>query len=159
MNKRVLITGSASGIGLELVRHYIEQGAEVLAVARKSNDELESTSAEIISGIDVSKDSSMAALSKAVGKRSLDIVINCAGVLLKESLDDLNFQAIQEQFDVNALGPLRVTKALLENISSGSKIAMITSRMGSIADNGSGSFYGYRMSKAALNAASKSLGC
>ncbi|MAL84047.1 MAG: short-chain dehydrogenase, partial [Idiomarina sp.] len=61
------------------------------------------------------------------------------------------------QFEVNALAPLRVTEALLPNLKEGSKVAMITSRMGSIADNGSGSRYGYRMSKAALNAAGKSL--
>ena len=58
---------------------------------------------------------------------------------------------------MNALAPLRVTEALLPNLKEGSKVAMITSRMGSIADNGSGSRYGYRMSKAALNAAGKSL--
>ena len=61
------------------------------------------------------------------------------------------------QIEVNALGPLRVVKALRRNIRRGGKLALITSRMGSIADNGSGGYYGYRMSKAALNAAGMSL--
>src|SRR5690606_27563059 len=74
-----------------------------------------------------------------------------------ESLDDLDFDRIRKQFEVNALGPLRVTKALLPHLKKGSKVALITSRMGSIADNGSGGMYGYRMSKAALNMAGKSL--
>ena len=61
--------------------------------------------------------------------------------------------------DVNALGPLRVTHALLsaDKIASPGKVAVITSRMGSIGDNTSGRRYGYRMSKAAVNAGFRSL--
>ena len=84
-------------------------------------------------------------------------LFNCAGLLLNETLDDLSFERIQQQWEVNTIGPLRVVNALKSQLYTGSKIAMITSRMGSIADNTSGSRYGYRMSKAALNAASKSL--
>lgn len=69
----------------------------------------------------------------------------------------MNDGDLEEQFAVNAIAPLRVTRALLGNLTSGSKVALITSRMGSIADNDSGGYYGYRMSKAALNAAGKSL--
>ena len=67
------------------------------------------------------------------------------------------FDALRQQFEVNAIGPLRVTHALLPNLHDGSKVAIITSRMGSIADNGSGGYYGYRASKAAVNAIGKSL--
>ena len=66
-------------------------------------------------------------------------------------------QAIRQQFEINALAPLRLVSALTSNLSSGSWIALMTSRMGSIADNSSGGSYGYRMSKAALNIAAKSL--
>ena len=61
------------------------------------------------------------------------------------------------QFEVNALGPLRVDAGLLDHLGAGAKIAIITSRMGSIADNDSGGYYGYRASKAAVNAIGKSL--
>ena len=70
---------------------------------------------------------------------------------------EVDFEEIIEQFQVNTLGPLRIVDALRNNLCSGGKIAMITSRMGSIEDNTSGGQYGYRMSKSALNAASKSL--
>jgi len=69
----------------------------------------------------------------------------------------MNFDSIEEQMEVNAYGPLRVTTTLLPQLKEGSKIANITSRMGSIADNTSGNYYGYRASKAALNAFGKSL--
>ncbi|NES67631.1 MAG: SDR family oxidoreductase, partial [Okeania sp. SIO2D1] len=72
-------------------------------------------------------------------------------------LDDLDFDSIRKQFEVNAIGTLRLTHALLPLMESGSKIAIITSRMGSIDDNTSGGSYGYRMSKVAVSMAGKSL--
>jgi len=80
-----------------------------------------------------------------------------AGILRDESLGSINSSTIVEQFKVNALAPLEVVDLLHRNLTSGSRIALITSRMGSIADNDSGGRYGYRMSKAALNAAGMSL--
>ena len=73
------------------------------------------------------------------------------------TIGDINIETIREQFEVNAIAPLRVVDELYQQFTSGSKVAMITSRMGSVADNGSGGRYGYRMSKAALNAAAMSL--
>jgi NAD(P)-dependent dehydrogenase (short-subunit alcohol dehydrogenase family) len=80
-----------------------------------------------------------------------------AGILRDENLDNFNIETMREQFEVNTLAPLRVVHALVANMQQGSKVAMITSRMGSIADNTSGGRFGYRMSKAALNIASVSL--
>src|SRR4029079_17985726 len=74
-----------------------------------------------------------------------------------DSLDGVETDSIRIQLEVNALAPLLVTKALLPCMKSGAKVALITSRMGSIGDNTSGGYYGYRMSKAALNAAGMSL--
>ena len=87
----------------------------------------------------------------------IDLLINNAGILQHEQLGDIDYNTVTQQFLVNAQAPLLVTEALLRNLNEGSKIAFITSRMGSIADNTSGGYYGYRMSKAALNAAAKSL--
>jgi NAD(P)-dependent dehydrogenase (short-subunit alcohol dehydrogenase family) len=74
-----------------------------------------------------------------------------------EVLGQIDFDSIRKQMEINAYAPLRVAEALLPNMTSGSKIAFITSRMGSIADNDSGGRYGYRASKAALNAFGRSL--
>jgi NAD(P)-dependent dehydrogenase (short-subunit alcohol dehydrogenase family) len=94
----------------------------------------------------------------AVGKRKVDLLINNAGILRSTgSLPELDARGIRDQFEVNALGPLLLTSALLPSLESGSKVALITSRMGSVEDNGSGGSYGYRMSKAALNMAGKSM--
>jgi NAD(P)-dependent dehydrogenase (short-subunit alcohol dehydrogenase family) len=92
-----------------------------------------------------------------LGDTAIDGLINNAGIVKRVTLEDLDFDSIREQFEVNALGALRVTHALLPNLKAGSKIVLMTSRMGSIADNTSGSSYGYRMSKVALSMAGKSL--
>ena len=88
---------------------------------------------------------------------SIDLLIHNAGVLKNEVLGRIDFDSIQAQIEVNTYGPLRVTEALRNNFNRDAKIAMITSRMGSITDNTSGGRYGYRMSKAALNIAAVSI--
>ena len=96
-------------------------------------------------------------MTNALRGVDIDILINNAGILHDESLGQINEQTIVEQFRVNALAPLQVVDCLRRQLTTGAKIALITSRMGSVADNGSGGRYGYRMSKAALNAAGMSL--
>lgn len=155
--KRALITGANRGIGLELTRQLLGRGVEVLAACRSSSPELDACAAEVLGGVDVSDDDSIGKLAAAVGDRPLDLLVNNAGILTRETLDDIGFERIRRQFEVNALGPLRVTRALLGNLSRGSLVAILTSLMGSMTDNQSGSRYGYRMSKAAVNAAGVSL--
>ena len=79
----------------------------------------------------------------------LDVLINNAAIAKRITLENLEFDSIRAQFEVNAIGALRVTHTLLPNLKTGSKVVMMTSRMGSIADNTSGGSYGYRMSKVA----------
>ena len=93
----------------------------------------------------------MAHLKDAIGDTPIDVLLNNAGILRGDRLDSLDYAAMEEQFRVNTLGPLRITEALLDNLSSGSKVAIVTSRVGSIEDNGSGGNYGYRASKTAVN--------
>jgi NAD(P)-dependent dehydrogenase (short-subunit alcohol dehydrogenase family) len=112
---------------------------------------------QVESGIDVGDDSSVAELKKRIGGKHVDLLVNNAGILERESLEELDFGSIRRQLEVNSLGPLRVTSALLPALGKGAKVVIVTSRMGSIADNTSGSRYGYRMSKAAVNMAGKSL--
>lgn len=152
-----LITGANRGIGLELTRQLKARGDEVIAACRKASPELKELGVEIVEGVDVTDGASLDGLADKLGDRRLDILINNAGVLERTSLDDLQLDAIRKQFEVNSLGPLRTVAALRGKLGEGSKVAIITSRMGSIEDNDSGSSYGYRMSKAAVNMAGKSL--
>jgi NAD(P)-dependent dehydrogenase (short-subunit alcohol dehydrogenase family) len=155
---QALVTGANRGIGLALVELLRRRELNVIAACRKTSPELERTGAEVVSGIELADDAGIERLVAAVGPRSLDVLINNAGIMVwPESLEKLDVAAVRRQFEVNALGPLRVTAALRGRLGRGAKVALITSRMGSIDDNGSGGAYGYRMSKAALNMAGKSL--
>lgn len=152
-----LVTGSNRGIGYELCRQLKESGETVIAVCRSSSPALEHLGVQVEADVDISSDESVADLAQRLQGVVIDVLINNAGTAQENTLDDLSFDSIRQQFEVNALGALRVTQALLPNLRAGSKIVMITSRMGSITDNTSGGYYGYRMSKAALSMAGKSL--
>ena len=152
-----LVTGANRGIGLELVRQLRDRGHTVVAACRKASSDLKGLGVRVEDGVDVTSNTSVRKLAEHLQRTPIDVLIHNAGVLSREHLDALDFDAMRRQFDVNALGPLRVTSALLENLARGSKIAILTSRMGSIADNTSGGYYGYRMSKAAVNMAGASL--
>ena len=153
----VVITGANRGIGLEMARQFKDRGDHVVAACREASEELSTLDVEVIEGVDVTDDRSVGKLAEALGDRTVDVLVNCAGILSDESLGDLDFDRMRRQFEVNSLGPLRVTAALRGNLSKGSKVAIITSRMGSIEDNTSGGRYGYRMSKCAVNMAGRSL--
>lgn len=155
--KTVLITGANKGIGLEFCRQYQELGFKVIAACRKTSEELNSLGIKIIEGIDVSVVNVGDNLIQGLAGDKLDLLINNAGIFLNETLEDMNFETMTKQFEVNTLGPLKVTMALLPLINKDGKIAIVSSRMGSISDNDSGAYYGYRMTKAAINAAGKSL--
>lgn len=147
----VLVTGSNRGIGLELCKQFAERGDDVLGICRSASDELNALGIRVISGIDVGSGDSMPALKAAVGDQPIDVVVNNAGIARADDLANLDYDAMLEQYRVNALGPLRVTESLLENLGRGSKLVIITSRVGSIEDNSSGEYYGYRASKTAVN--------
>lgn len=152
-----VITGASRGIGLELATQMKARGANVVGVCRKPSKALEALGVRIESGIDVAEAKAVAELKKRLAGETIDLLINNAGILDHDSLPSPNFEGIERQFAVNALGPLRVTAALAPLFSANAKVIIITSRMGSMGDNGSGGYYGYRMSKAAVNAAGVSL--
>jgi len=154
---QILITGTNQGIGLELAKQYKNRGDAVIAACRAASDELRGAGVEIVENIDVTDDESVERLAAAVGDRKIDVIINNAGILTRETFDDLDFERMCKQFEVNALGPLRVTRALAENLTDGGKVGIVTSRVGSMDDNSSGGNYGYRMSKAAANMAGVNL--
>jgi NAD(P)-dependent dehydrogenase (short-subunit alcohol dehydrogenase family) len=155
--KTVVITGATRGIGLALTKNYVAQSWNVIGICRNSSPELDSSGAKVLSGIDVADAQSISALKQQLQNQPIDLLINNAGILLRNSLGEIDYAAVEKQFLVNAVAPLQITEALLNNLAPNAKLAFITSRMGSIADNTSGGHYGYRMSKAALNAAAVSL--
>ena len=153
----VLVTGANRGIGLEYCRQLSVRGDDVIAVCREAGPELESLGIRIEAGIELTDTSAIDELMSRLLHQSLDGAILNAGILHYTGLNQLDADAIRQQFEVNALAPLRLASVLMRHLSSGSWIALMTSRMGSIADNTSGGSYGYRMSKAALNMAGRSL--
>jgi NAD(P)-dependent dehydrogenase (short-subunit alcohol dehydrogenase family) len=156
-SQTVVITGASRGIGLELCRLYQQQGYQVVAAVRQSSPELDALGVEVVTGIDVTQETDVKRLSQRLDGRKIAVLVNNAGLFCYESLAQMDFNTLMQQINVNAVAPVRVTHALQHLLSEGSKVAMITSRMGSIADNTSGAYIGYRMSKAALNAAGVSL--
>lgn len=157
MSKTVVITGASRGIGLSFSRLYQSQGYEVYAVCRQASEELGSLGVNIIDDVDVTLQEGIDRLDSALEGVTIDLLINNAGILRNEVLGSISPDSIRQQFETNALAPLRVTETLMDNLASDAKVALITSRMGSVTDNTSGGRYGYRMSKCALNIAGMSL--
>ncbi len=153
----VAITGANRGIGLALVKECVKRGDTVIAACRHSSRELDATGADVHPGVEMTDGASVGEFAAGLAGRTVDVLINNAGIYRHENLGALDWESIRQQFEINALGPLRVTEALLPCLKSGSKVAIITSRSGSIGDNGSGGTYGYRMSKAAVNMAGVNL--
>jgi len=148
---KVLVTGCNRGIGLQLASQFHARGDTVIGVCREAGKALSALGCRLITGIDVSDGPSVAGLREQLAGESLDILVNNAGILLRDTFGQLDYDDMQQQFRVNTLGPLRVTEALRDNLDEGSKVAIVTSRVGSIEDNSSGGYYGYRASKTAVN--------
>ena len=156
----ILVTGANRGIGLALARQYSSRGDDVIGVCREVSDELAATGARVENGVDVTDGAALVELAKRLVDTSIDVLICNAGILSKESLGDIDedgFERMRRQFEVNSLGPLRTVQALSALLAKGAKVGIVTSRMGSVSDNDSGGYYGYRASKAAVNAIGKSL--
>lgn len=164
---RFIVTGANRGIGLELARQLTARGDTVLAGVRDpaSAEDLRALASSQGSRIqihacDIASDESARAFAASLGDEPIDVLINNAGIYGKhQRLEDLDLDDVTRTYNVNALGPIRVTRAVLPLLRKGKtrKVVHITSGMGSVTDNTSGGSYGYRMSKAALNMASKSM--
>lgn len=152
-----VVTGANRGIGLELVRQMRERGTDVVAICRESSPALDKLGARVEHGCDVTRPEAWADVARRLAGQPIDLLVHNAGILIEDALADVDVEDVRRQFELNALAPLFLTRALLPNLRRGAKVALVTSRMGSMGDNGSGGYYGYRMSKAALNAAGVSL--
>lgn len=152
-----LVTGANRGIGLEYCRQLQSRGDRVIAVCRSSSPELEGLGVRMETGVDLVDPAAITSMVKRLEGQAIDGLILNAGLLINTSLENLDGESIRRQFEVNALAPLLLARALLPQLLPGSKLILMTSRMGSIDDNTSGGSYGYRMSKVALNIAGRSL--
>jgi NAD(P)-dependent dehydrogenase (short-subunit alcohol dehydrogenase family) len=155
--KTTLLTGANRGIGLALARHFKARGDDVIAVVRRSSPELDALGVRVETDAEVTDEASLARVASRLKGTPVDVLVANAGVLVGDSLASFTVEELRRQFDVNAIGALLTVRAFRPLLREGSKIALVTSRMGSIDDNTSGGYYGYRMSKAALNIAGKSL--
>ena len=149
----VLVTGADRGIGNALCRACHARGDDVIAACLGDSDALRALDIRVESGVDVTADKAVRGLAERLAgtDTTIDLLINNAGIAERDSLGALDFDAVRRQIEVNTLGPLRVTEALLERLEPGSTVAFITSRIGSLGDNRSGGLYGYRISKCAAN--------
>ena len=152
-----VVTGANRGIGLEFCRQLKAHHHEVVAVCRKASDELGALGVRVEEGIDVASDDDVRALEKRLDVEKIGLLVHNAGILQIDLVFNFDVESVRKQIEVNAIAPIKLTAALLGKLGEGSKIAVVTSQMGSIGDNTSGGMYGYRMSKAAVNAGARSL--
>ncbi len=155
-----LITGTSRGIGRELAFQLLARGETVVGTVRREahGADLRQAGARV-EVCDVGETTSVAALASRLEGEPIDVLVNNAGVYdPRLAFADLSDDAMRQNFEINTLGPMRVTRALLPNLRAGGakRVFQLTSKMGSISDNGSGGAYAYRTSKAALNAWTKS---
>lgn len=163
----VLITGANRGLGLEFTKQYGADGWRVYACCRNPGDASELAAlAEASSGrvsvhaLDVADHSAVDALAKELGSESLDVLLNNAGAFGdRAGFGDSDYETWTRMFQVNSLGPMKMAEAFVSHLERGERkvIASVTSKMGSIGDNTSGSYYIYRSTKAALNMITKSI--
>lgn len=160
--KNVLITGAGRGIGLALTKEFLKNGYHVIGTYRDEKSASELLHLPQVTGvkIDVTDEKSFSSLKEELKKaKVIDVLVNNSGVIgdKSKSLLDININKVAEVLNVNTLGPMRICQQVIPFMIKGGTVAQITSLMGSIADNMSGGYYDYRMSKAALNMFNASL--
>lgn len=164
-NKTVLITGSNRGIGLEFVRQYSDASFNVIATCRRPTEaeNLQRLSKEreniSIQSLDITNEKSINALHSMLENKSIDILINNAAFLgppESQKFGKIDYEIFKRSFEVNAIGPIRITEKLIENVRKGTdkKVIFMGSAAGSISTiTPPVTLYSYRSSKAALHLA------
>ncbi len=149
--EHVLVTGGETGLGLSLVREYTDAGDKVSVLCRASTPELDALTPAIHTGVDITNAAAVFRAAAELGDAPIDILINNAGIMIDDDIDNIDVTAVRQQFEVNALGTLNIALAFRRRLRRNSKVVNISSRLGSVGDNASGGDFGYRMSKAAQN--------
>jgi len=163
----ILITGANRGIGLELARQFAEDGWIVLACCRNPADagQLQALSerglAIELHALDVTDYQQMTALADQLANRPIDILLSNAGIYGSKGVGfgEVDAQEWRQVLEVNTIAPLMLVQAFVEQVAASQQklVAVISSKVGSIADNSSGGSYVYRSSKTAVNQVVKSL--
>lgn len=149
----ILVVGADRGIANAICKQLHARGDRVIAACLGQGEGFSEGGIDSIGGVDVTSDAGVRALVEGLRARSakLDWVLHVAGVLGLDELGKIDYADMRRQFEINTLGPLRVVEACIPFVASGSKIGIVTSRVGSLGDNGSGGMYAYRVSKAGAN--------
>lgn len=147
-----LVTGAERGIGAALCAEFRARGMRVIAACfEAAQSGSQDPAVRIETGVDITSATAVAGLAARLAGERIDILVHNAGVQHSSELGGLDFEGLRHEYEVNALGPLRLTEALLPLLHNRAKIALITSRVGSLGENQAGGLFGYRMSKAAAN--------
>ena len=160
----VLITGANRGLGWEYARQYADEGWRVIATCRDPQNAMELASLEgevEIHALDIGDHEQILSLANSLRKESIDLLLNNAGIFdpRPSKLGDIDYNTWEEFMHINVMSPLMVCASFSGHVAASNlkKIAIMSSKMGSIDDNSSGGSYVYRSTKAALNAVMKSL--
>ena len=148
-----LVIGADRGIGLSLCRQLAARGDTDVSVCLGRGEAYDGAGIDAITGIDVTSGDDIASMAAALAARSdrIDCLIHVAGVLGLDELGKLDFDDVRRQIEINTIGPLRAIEAALPYLAADAKVGIVTSRVGSLSDNGSGQMYAYRVSKAGAN--------
>ena len=153
-----LIIGADRGIGLAICRQLAARGEAVVAACLGGGEAYDGSAVEVLPDIDVTSGAAVARMAEALAARSeregggrIDCLIHVAGVLGLDALGNLDYDDIRRQIEINTVGPLRAVEAALPHLAADAKVGIVTSRVGSLADNGTGRMYAYRVSKAGAN--------
>mmetsp|Transcript_5962 Transcript_5962/g.9318 ORF Transcript_5962/g.9318 Transcript_5962/m.9318 type:complete len:227 (-) Transcript_5962:1952-2632(-) len=161
--KVAVVIGASRGIGLELASRLVENGWKTYGTCRKRSTELESATFTVVDGVDVDKEECIQTLKNGLqGEKKIDLLVYNSGIAYSNWADvasavQVSKSEVNRFMSVNCFGLLYAVRAFEDKLDNGSTVFATTSRMGSIEDNGSGRFYEYRMSKAALNMLVKTL--
>ncbi|CZT17207.1 uncharacterized protein RCC_03039 [Ramularia collo-cygni] len=158
-----VVTGANSGIGHAIAELLIGEGYEVHAADHVVGEKLQALQCRL-HRLDVRSQESIAGFKAQMAGKSIDVLLNVAGVMSAKETDTLttvNKEILTKTFETNTFGPLLLTQGLLENLlaAENAKVGIVSSRVGSIGDNSTGGSYAYRASKAAVNSVGKSMAC
>ena len=148
-----LVIGADRGIGLSISRQLAARGETVVPVCLGRGEAYNGAAVDVIPSIDVTSGTAVARMAEALAARgdSIDCLIHVAGVLGLDELGRIDFDDVRRQIEINTIGPLRAIEAVLPHLAADARIGIVTSRVGSLSDNGSGQMYAYRVSKAGAN--------